>query len=71
VPESEGEVPATVKSVAEERTERAAKIVKASKPDIPPDKGVDADFSESKLSDEQKDLFQDELPASRQRSCSR
>jgi hypothetical protein len=61
VPESEGEVPATVKSVAEERTERAAKIVKASKPDIPPDKGVDADFSESKLSDEQKDLFQDEL----------
>ncbi|KAE8877845.1 hypothetical protein PF007_g12192 [Phytophthora fragariae] len=37
--------------------------VKASKPDVPPDKaeGMEADFSESKLSPEQKELFQAEL----------
>ncbi|KAE9339762.1 hypothetical protein PR003_g10846 [Phytophthora rubi] len=57
---AEGE-PEAVRSVAEERPERTEEKVKASKPDIPPDKGAEADFSDSKLSGEQKALFQDEL----------
>ncbi|KAE9165774.1 hypothetical protein PF005_g29467 [Phytophthora fragariae] len=56
----EGE-PEAVRSVTEERKERTEEKVKASKPDIPPDKGAEADFSDSKLSSEQKALFQDEL----------
>ncbi|KAE8972622.1 hypothetical protein PF011_g25572 [Phytophthora fragariae] len=57
---AEGE-PEAVRSVTEERKERTEEKVKASKPDIPPDKGAEADFSDSKLSSEQKALFQDEL----------
>ncbi|KAE8997148.1 hypothetical protein PF011_g15608 [Phytophthora fragariae] len=57
---AEGE-PEAVRSVAEERPERTEEKVKASKPDISPDKGAEADFSDSKLSGEQKALFQDEL----------
>ncbi|KAE9283873.1 hypothetical protein PR003_g27005, partial [Phytophthora rubi] len=53
--------PEAVRSVTEERKERTEEKVKASKPDIPPDKGAEADFSDSKLSSEQKALFQDEL----------
>ncbi|KAE9199557.1 hypothetical protein PF005_g15687 [Phytophthora fragariae] len=59
---AEGE-PEAVQSVTEERKERTEEKVKASKPDIPPDTGADADFSDSKLSSEQKALFQDELNA--------
>ncbi|KAE8879464.1 hypothetical protein PF003_g36339 [Phytophthora fragariae] len=55
--------PEAVRSVTEERKERTEEKVKASKPDIPPDKGAEADFSDSKLSGEQKALFQDELNA--------
>ncbi|KAE9180691.1 hypothetical protein PF004_g24764 [Phytophthora fragariae] len=55
--------PEAVRSVTEERKERTEEKVKASKPDIPPDKGAEADFSDSKLSSEQKTLFQDELNA--------
>jgi hypothetical protein len=51
---TEGDMSGTVESTAEERPERAVAIVEAPKPDIPPDKGVDADFSGSSLSDEQK-----------------
>ncbi|KAE9147360.1 hypothetical protein PF006_g7962 [Phytophthora fragariae] len=53
--------PEAVRSVTEERKERTEEKVKASKPDIPPDKDAEADFSDSKLSSEQKALFQDEL----------
>ncbi|KAE9346821.1 hypothetical protein PF008_g8105 [Phytophthora fragariae] len=53
--------PEAVRSVTEERKERTEEKVKASKPDIPSDKGAEADFSDSKLSSEQKALFQDEL----------
>ncbi|GMF32081.1 unnamed protein product [Phytophthora fragariaefolia] len=49
---TEGE-PEAVRSVAEERNEHTEEKVKASQPDIPPDKGGEADFSDSKLSGEQ------------------
>ncbi|KAE9082005.1 hypothetical protein PF007_g22439 [Phytophthora fragariae] len=50
-------------SVSEARKPDVGEKMKASKPDIPPDKadGMEADFSESKLSLEQKELFQAEL----------
>ncbi|KAE9159791.1 hypothetical protein PF004_g31403 [Phytophthora fragariae] len=51
----------TVKTMVEGRRDRPAEIVEAPKPEIPPDKGMEADFSDSALSDEQKRLFQDEL----------
>ncbi|GMF40671.1 unnamed protein product [Phytophthora fragariaefolia] len=61
--EDEQSVKAGVKSVSEEREEGVGEKVKASKPDAPPDKGsgMKADFSQSKLSSEQKELFQTEL----------
>ncbi|GMF42734.1 unnamed protein product [Phytophthora fragariaefolia] len=61
--EDEQSVEAGVKSVSEEREEGVGEKVKASKPDVPPDKGsgMKADFSQSKLSSEQKELFQAEL----------
>ncbi|GMF31232.1 unnamed protein product [Phytophthora fragariaefolia] len=43
---TEGE-PEAVWSVAEERKEHTEEKVKASKPDIPPDKGAEADFSDT------------------------
>ncbi|KAE8966070.1 hypothetical protein PR001_g28525, partial [Phytophthora rubi] len=52
--------PEAVRSVTEERKERTEEKVKALKPDIPPDKAAEADFSDS---GEQKALFQDELNA--------
>uniref|UniRef100_H3H3R4 RNA-directed DNA polymerase n=1 Tax=Phytophthora ramorum TaxID=164328 RepID=H3H3R4_PHYRM len=60
---AEDRPPDTVKSVAEEPTERVAQKERASKPEVPPDKGgnMKADFSQSKLSAEQKALFQTEL----------
>ncbi|KAE9198109.1 hypothetical protein PF005_g15589 [Phytophthora fragariae] len=57
----EGVVAETVKTMPEGRVDRPAEIVEAPKPEIPPDKGMEADFSDSALSDEQKSLFQDEL----------
>ncbi|KAE8988352.1 hypothetical protein PR003_g23460, partial [Phytophthora rubi] len=50
-------------SVSEARKADDGEKMKASKPDVPPDKaeGMEADFSESKLSPEQKELFQAEL----------
>ncbi|GMF53511.1 unnamed protein product [Phytophthora fragariaefolia] len=52
-----------VASTVEELSEAFEEKVKASKPDVPADKGMGmkADFSESKLSVEQKGLFQAEL----------
>ncbi|KAE8970769.1 hypothetical protein PR001_g27106 [Phytophthora rubi] len=49
--------------VSEARKPDVGEKVKASKPDVPPEKseGMEADFSESKLSVEQKELFQAEL----------
>ncbi|GMF41059.1 unnamed protein product [Phytophthora fragariaefolia] len=58
----EGE-PRVVGSVAEERKDHIERAVMASKPDILPDKGVVADFSDTKLSEEQKTLLQEELNA--------
>ncbi|KAE8987554.1 hypothetical protein PR001_g22292 [Phytophthora rubi] len=57
----EGVAAETVKTMSEGRPDRPAEIVEAPKPEIPPDKGMEADFSDSALSDEQKSLFQDEL----------
>ncbi|KAE9105420.1 hypothetical protein PF007_g13706 [Phytophthora fragariae] len=57
----EGVAAETVKKMSEERPDRPAEIVEAPKPEIPPDKGMEADFSDSVMSDEQKRLFQDEL----------
>ncbi|KAE9224601.1 hypothetical protein PF005_g5850 [Phytophthora fragariae] len=57
----EGVTTETVKTMSEERLDRPAEIVEAPKPEIPPDKGMEADISGSALSDEQNSLFQDEL----------
>ncbi|KAE9023087.1 hypothetical protein PF010_g14469 [Phytophthora fragariae] len=50
-------------SVSEAGKQEVGEKMKASKPDVPPDKAesMKADFSESKLSPEQKELFQAEL----------
>ncbi|KAE9058496.1 hypothetical protein PF007_g31281 [Phytophthora fragariae] len=42
----------TVKTMVEGRRDRPAEIVEAPKPEIPPDKGMEADFSDFALSDE-------------------
>ncbi|KAG2770585.1 hypothetical protein PC129_g5176 [Phytophthora cactorum] len=50
-------------SATEECEEGDGDVLNAEKPDVPPDKDVGAttDFSESKLSEEQKALFREEL----------
>ncbi|KAE9299662.1 hypothetical protein PF001_g15345 [Phytophthora fragariae] len=53
----EGVAAETVKKMSEERPDRPAEIVEAPKPEIPPDKGMEADFSDSVMSDEQKRAF--------------
>ncbi|KAE9263014.1 hypothetical protein PF001_g31845 [Phytophthora fragariae] len=42
----EGVATETVKTMSEERLDRPAEIVEAPKPEIPPDKGMEADFSD-------------------------
>ena len=56
-------VEATVRSVTEVRDDETEEILKAEKPEVPPDKngGVVADFTGSALTPEQKTIFQDEL----------